>query len=335
MALPCSVGAPSGLRVLSAGAPASSSRTPSRRLGWWHGAGSFPSARLGWGCGTDPLRRGTRLMAFLVLSLGVSPFKLAAQWTVIFLPDDTRLPVLLAGARDPVASARLLGVVRNPNRLGEGVEAEVSLGTAVPVLLLRGDGGSGPVMVGMEAAVFARFGLQIVERELVATDWVFAVPVVWYRSWGWLRFRYHHTSSHMGDEYSRRFEDRGVNFSRDAADLFALFELSEAVEAYGGIRYGYNVKPEDSRRWVWRGGAQIESPLGGRGLRPYLAADVEWDEDAGPDPRLDFRVGTWLPVGPGRRALRLDLGVLTGPSPLGQFQGGGTTQVSIGILGRF
>ena len=63
--------------------------------------------------------------------------------------------------------------------------------------------------MGIEAAAFARFGLQVLGRELIATDWVFAVPVVWHRAGGWIRFRYYHTSSHMGDEYARRFEDPG------------------------------------------------------------------------------------------------------------------------------
>ena len=61
---------------------------------------------------------------------------------------------------------------------------EVSIGTTLPVLLFPGKNGRGPLVVGIEAAVFARFGLQVLERELIASDWVFAVPVVWHRDRG-------------------------------------------------------------------------------------------------------------------------------------------------------
>ena len=86
---------------------------------------------------------------------------------------------------------------------------EVSIGTTLPILLLSDGLGSGPVVVSIEAAAFARFGLQVLERELIAADWIFAVPVVLHRDGGWFRFRYYHTSSHMGDEYARRFDDSG------------------------------------------------------------------------------------------------------------------------------
>ncbi len=207
------------------------------------------------------------------------------------------------------------------------------MGHSLPVFLWTGEDPDRPLVVGIEAGVYARFGLQVLERELVATDWYFAVPAVWYRNGGWIRFRYFHSSSHMGDEYARRFDDPGVNFSRDAADLFLFSEISEEVGAYGGVRFGYNVKPEESRRWVVRGGVQREWPEAGQPLRPYLAGDLEWDENA-KDPRLDLRVGMWLPQREGRRSLRLNLGFLTGPSPLGQFQGGRTTQISFGLFGH-
>jgi hypothetical protein len=114
----------------------------------------------------------------------------------------------------------MLGVTENPNAHGSGVEVEVSLGFTLPVLVL-GEVAGGTVVGGLEAAVFGRFGLQVLERELTASDWIFATPVYWLGESGWLRFRYYHSSSHIGDEYARRFEDPGVNFVRDAAEVLA------------------------------------------------------------------------------------------------------------------
>ena len=95
-------------------------------------------------------------------------------------PPRSLMPDLLAGPRDPRTSATLLGVPRNPNAHGPGVEGEVSIGFTLPVLLLSKAEAENPVVLGIEAAVFARFGLQVLERELIATDWLFAVPVVWH-----------------------------------------------------------------------------------------------------------------------------------------------------------
>jgi hypothetical protein len=103
-------------------------------------------------------------------------------------PDRSLMPALLAGPRDPATSASLFFVGPNPNAHGDGIEVEVSIGTTFPILLFPGKNGRGPVVVGIEAAAFARFGLQVLEREFIASDWVFAVPVVWHREGGWLGF---------------------------------------------------------------------------------------------------------------------------------------------------
>ena len=76
------------------------------------------------------------------------------------LPREVSIPVLMAGAREPVTSAAVLGVTRNPNEHGAGVEVEVSLGYSLPVFLFRNPDGKPRVLIGVEAGVFARFGLR-------------------------------------------------------------------------------------------------------------------------------------------------------------------------------
>ncbi len=280
---------------------------------------------------TEVFKQTCRLTLVLALITGADHREACSQETRTLFPSRSLFPELLAGPRDPTTSFSVLGVTENPTAHGSGIEVEVSIGTTLPVFLLFGEPGRAPVVAGIEAAAFARFGLQVLERELIATDWVFAVPVYWLHETGWLRFRYFHTSSHMGDEYARRFDDPGINFARDAAEVFAFRAVSPRVGVYGGLRYAYIVHPEESKRWVVRAGAQAEADEAGSAFRPFLAADVEWDQDAGRSPRLEVRTGVWLKKVGIQQALRLSFTFLAGPSPLGQFNGRSTTQVGLSL----
>lgn len=276
------------------------------------------------------LRIPTALALFLFLCAGAPTLQAQER----LFPPRELFPGLLAGPRDPSTSATLAGVSQNPNAHGSGIELEVSIGSTVPVFLLSPPGAGDPIVLGIEAAAFARFGLQVLERELIATDWIFALPIIWHHRDGWTRFRYYHTSSHMGDEYSRRFEDPGVNFSRDAAEVLTFRRLNRALGVWAGLRYGYNVHPEDDQRWVVRGGGQLESGSGS-GTSPYfLATDLEWEQSAGSEPRVEVRVGRWLPDLGERRALSVSLSLLSGPSPLGQFHGLSTTHFGVTLRGN-
>ena len=276
-----------------------------------------------------------RLLSALLLSLLLLPSRgLDAQVGNRLFPPRALMPDLLAGPRNPLTSAALFGVTRNPDQHGRGVEAEVSIGSTLPVLLLAGTPQDHPVVVGLEAAAYARFALQVLEREMVATDWFFTVPVILHHDHGWTRIRYFHTSSHMGDEYNRRFGDPGVNVSRDAVGVLTFRRLGDGVGGWAGARYGYNVHPDDDRRWVLRAGAQAEGAERGPGrLRPFLAADVEMDQEGGMRPRTEVRAGIWLPEVAGRPAVRLSLVALHGPTPLGQFRFRSTTQIGLSLQG--
>ncbi len=231
-----------------------------------------------------------------------------------------------------MTKAELIHVSRNPNAFGNGVEAELSLGIGLPIFRLGGHSASDAVVLGVEGAAFARFGLQLTEREMIATDWVFAVPLVWHRGRGhWLRVRYYHTSSHLGDEYARRFDVEGTNFARDAVDALGFIRILPSVGAYAGTRWAYNVHPEDSGRWTLRAGMQLGRVDGTHMLLPYATADVEVENDTDWTPLVHLQAGVWLPKVDGRRAVRLGAGFLTGPSPLGQFRRERTTHITIGV----
>ncbi len=273
------------------------------------------------------------LVLVTVLCLTV-PAPLEAQGTRRLFPARDLMPTLVTAPRDPVTKAELLYVADNPDAFGDGVEAELALGITLPVYLLTGHTDQDGLVVGIEGGGFARFGLQLTERELINTDWIFALPLVWHRGDHWLRLRYYHTSSHLGDEYSRRFEVDGDNFSRDAVDALGYLRSVSMLGLYGGLGYAYNVHPEDSRPWTIRLGAELVPRRDEDPLLPYAGVDVQLEEDNDWEPRLNVQAGVWLPRVAGRRAIRLGLEFLTGPSPLGQFQGQQTTQIALGAFGN-
>ena len=81
-----------------------------------------------------------------------------------------------------------------------------------------------------------------------------------------------------------------------------------------------------------RAGAQLEAGKKDGPFRPYVATDLEWDQDAG-GTRVEVEGGLGYLKWVDRRALRLALVVLSGPSPLGQFNGMSTTQVGLTLRG--
>jgi hypothetical protein len=245
-------------------------------------------------------------------------------------PDRALLPVLLAGPRDPATLGQLTAVMRDPTRLGAGPSGDVAVSGALPLVLLAGESARDGLVLGIEGAVFARFSFTVVEREMVNTDWLFTVPLVWHRGDHWLRLRYLHTSSHLGDEYANRFDVRAVNFSRDGADLTGYARLHPALGLYALAFWSANSHPVESRRWHVRGGVELD-PYRRAAFRPYWAADIQLEQDNRWAPRLAAQAGTWLPS-PQGRPLRLVLELLTGPTPMGQFHGRHTTHVALALV---
>jgi hypothetical protein len=256
------------------------------------------------------------------------PGTATAQASWLF-PDRSLLPDLLAGARDPVVKGQLVYSAVDPTRYGGGFAGDVALAGTLPVLLLA-VAPDQSVVVGLEAAVFARFSFQVIERELVNSDWVFAVPLVWRRSAHWLRLRYYHTSSHLGDEYWGRFGDEPVNFARDGADFTAYVRLHPAVGIYGVGFLSVNAHPVRSHGSHVRAGVEVD-PGQRAPWRVFAAADIQAEGAGTVLSRLSAQAGLWLPH-PSDRPLRLALDLTTGRSAMGQFHGLHATQLALGLL---
>jgi hypothetical protein len=263
--------------------------------------------------------------AVWALCVGLWATPLAAwEW----FPERALLPTLIAGARDPATQSQLVQADPNPTDYGPGVAGEVAISSAATVARIAGDTADA-LVVGIEAAAFARFSLQVVTRELVHTDWVFAVPLVRHRGPHWWRLRYYHTSSHMGDEAQRRFGPSSINFSRDGADITGYLSPVSGVGLYGLVFLSVNSHPEERRLWEWRAGAEIDTHEGAT-WQPFAAADLHVEQGTDWDPRLTLRAGLWLPRVQAR-PFRLVAEFLTGPSPMGQFRTRSTRHLALGL----
>jgi hypothetical protein len=291
-------------------------------------AGRSGNRESGVGAGGRVVARALAVSVSLALVCG-TPTGIRAQSPSWLLPPRSLMPDLLAGTRDPVVKGQLVYSPTDPSPYGPGFSGDVALAATLPVLLLAGEAGADALVVGVEGAVFARFAFQVLERELVNTDWIVAVPVVWRRGAHWVRLRYYHTSSHLGDEFGQRFDVTPRNFSRDGVDATVYARARGTVAAYGVAFLSVNAHPVRSHGSHVRVGLEVE-PGGRTPGGPFLALDVHLETSAAGAPRIASQAGIWLPS-PSDRPLRLALELVTGPVPMGQLHGIQATQLGLGL----
>jgi hypothetical protein len=266
-----------------------------------------------------------------LVSCLAAPSHLNAQEESRFLPSQAYMARVLAAPRAPVTSAKLVYNSDGPSEFGNTFEGEVALAASFPLYLIAGSNLQDGLVVGAEGAVFGRFTLTTITRDLISTDWIFALPFTWHLGAHWLRFGYHHTSAHIGDEYIARFDAPIGDYSRDVMDLTAFYQATESVGLYGGGNWAFNVHPTGSRRWIVRAGAQTEARDSERAFLPYGAVDVQWEQNNAWEPRMNVQLGVRLPELGGKRALRLAMEFLAGPSPQGQFREEHVRQLTLGF----
>lgn len=274
------------------------------------------------------------VLAGAVALMMTAPPPAGAQQPGWLFPDRGLMPDLLAGPTDPVVKGLLVYGDPAPTLYGPSVSGEVAIAGTVPVLLLHGSGPEDAVVLGMEGAAFAHFSFAVVTRELVNTDWVFAVPLLVRRGGHWLRLRYYHTSSHLGDEYQRRYGPSSINWARDGVDATVYFAPAPlarwGVGVYGGGLLSLNSHPESRALWRLRGGMEVDPGIR-RPWRPYGALDLEREDGNPIGWRATLHLGLWLPPVQ-HRPLRLALERMTGPSPMGQFVNRETRRVGLGLF---
>jgi hypothetical protein len=288
---------------------------------------SATPAHLALGRSAAPPLTPSILLYAILLTAPLGAQESLSRW----FPSRDYAPTLLGAPRDPVNVAKLVVNIESPNAFDPGLETEVGFGINLPVLLLAGDNLRNGLVVGVQGGVFARFSLHGVERDLIGTDWLITVPLVLHRGAHRFELKYFHTSSHLGDEYSGRFDLEGINYSRDAVRGLAHLRVASVVSIYGGGGWAYNVHPDDDPRWTAQAGAEFLRRTSDKFVSPYAALHLELEQATDWKPRVNVQIGALLPrLIPGRES-RVAAEFLTGPSPQGQFAAVTTTHLTIGV----
>ena len=255
----------------------------------------------------------------------------AAQQGSGFLPGGKLVPVIRADPREPAVGAKLVGVLKGATEFGSGIEGEAIVGHSFPLWLLSGESTERATVLGIQGAVFGRFLLETIERDLISTDWTFAVPLIIWRGGSWYRFRYRHISSHLGDEYIERFGTERSEFSRDALEVTVYRKLPAGFAAYAGGDIAFNVYPIGSKRFRVLGGVEFASLSTDGPTQFFGGVNVDLNQDASWSPRVNIQQGVRLfPQNEWNLSFVLELAF--GQSHQGEFHGEKETVLMLGAL---
>ncbi len=226
---------------------------------------------------------------------------------------------------------KLLWVAEGATLFGTGLEGEAKLGASFPLFLLSGEATDRTVVLGLQGGVFGRFAMETKERDLISSDWVFAVPLFVWRGENWFRFRYRHFSSHLGDEYIERFAAERADFTRDGIGFMAYRRVTPSLGLYGGGDVAFNVDPNDAKHLALQGGVEFTQTSSTGVAQPYWGIDVLLDQDSSWKPRVNVQAGAKL-FPQDRRQVRLVFELLFGSSPQGEFHQSTETLFSLGMV---
>ncbi len=277
------------------------------------------------------LLRFTSIHATVLVAFVFQPPSTEAQGMPRLLPGGKLAPVIRADPREPAVGGKLLAVLSAASQFGTGIEGEAAVGHSLPFLLLSGESPDHATVLGLQGGVFGRFVMETTSRELVSTDWVFAIPLIIWRGENWYRFRYRHFSSHLGDEYIEEFNAERSDFSRDALEVTAYRRLTPGFSAYAGGDVAFNVQPTGSKRLRLVGGIELADVANEGPEQFFGGVNVSLDQDASWRPQVNVQTGViFFPEN--ERRLRLSLDVVFGPSIQGEFHREDETVVMLGLL---
>ena len=151
------------------------------------------------------------MLSVLCLLAGVPWSAAAAQDR--FFPDVRSFEPPLASPRVAGFAGRLITESVGDDQFGDEREADVTIGEDFPILALRR--GLRPITLGFGVQASGRFSLDDSRSALISNDWqvgfnVFADLAPWI-----LDLQLYHESSHLGDEYIKRFGASRLDWTRE------------------------------------------------------------------------------------------------------------------------
>ena len=182
----------------------------------------------------------------------------------------------------------------------------------------------GGLTLGIQAGVFGRFRLEVSSSDLVASDWLVALPVEIARGAWSGRLRLLHWSAHVGDELLEAGVER-IDFTTETLEALLAYSFGD-FRLYGGgslvvrssLENEVQLGPGFSDDVLIQFGADARA-------RPWARKDltidggVDWhnSDRTGWNGQLSIRLG--LTVRDGSRSARVSGIYHRGPSPMGQF----------------
>jgi uncharacterized protein DUF1207 len=174
--------------------------------------------------------RSWRLLGCVLLLL--APARVAAQDRI--LPNVPSFELPEASPRVHGLVGRIFSARRGDSQFGSEPEAEVAVGENLPVLALRR--GPHPVTLGFGTQVYGRFSLGDRKSALISNDWVVGLNTTAALGAWSVTGELYHESSHLGDEYSDRFDAARLDWTREVAAAWLTYGRGP-VRVTGNVSY--------------------------------------------------------------------------------------------------
>lgn len=192
------------------------------------------------------------LKGFMMLALMLTGPATAARAQGRLFPDVPSFELPLASPTVAGFAGRVLQLSRGESQFGKGREADVAVGESFPALALRR--GPRPITLGFSVEVYGRFSLDDAKTSMISTDWTVGFDLqADLRPWE-LALQLYHESSHLGDEYMKRFQASRIDWTREVVMLWGGYRPGRFR-----ILAGLGVVPQDELDLSpWLAGAGVD-----------------------------------------------------------------------------
>ena len=248
-------------------------------------------------------------------------------WRLQWVPDGLIYHSYLAGMKEPRIACSWV------HERELGWIWDITLGGRVAVLRYGTDDPRWPEgwEVDIEGAAFPRLDIEE-NRDLVACDYRFGIPV----TYGGQRYRtklaYYHLSSHLGDEFMLKHQNaRRINYSRDVIVWgHSLYLLDQDLRLYAEAGWAFNNDGGSEPREFQTGVAYSPArPTGGSGA-PFVAINAHLRQEVNFGGNLVVEAG-WQWRGETGRLFRLGSQYYSGMSEQYEFFDSFEDKVGFGI----
>jgi Protein of unknown function (DUF1207) len=221
-------------------------------------------------------------------------------------PDVPSFEFPLASPRLAGFAGRVIDESLGDDRFGAERKADVAIGEDFPVILLRR--GPRPITFGFGVEVFGRFSLDDSKTAMISNDWLVGFNTHIDLSPWELDLRFHHESSHLGDEYAERFDADRIDWTREVLALWVGRRMGR-FRAMGSVG---NAVVDELDLSPWLAGAGLDYRSGSftlLGLKTHLIAGAFTEAASATDWRLSSsaKVGLAFPGVRVGKELRLSL----------------------------